>query len=547
MYTVDKFIGEYQSDINSFIDKDSNRQLIVAPTGTGKTTAIIKYANSNPRKKIALLCPSRALVDNIKKDNLTLTCGYGAEFLNENKHSYFIVTTYDSIEKIPDVDLFVVDEGHVLSPHSSFREVVVKVIETKVKSVMITATPEVIENLFPEDNNEDSVLKFKINRPLEDVRIYSQKYNVKKTIIDIINNNKGNKNTVLIRVNSKKIIDEVIETLKPALKDRIAFIYSDEDNVLSEGQNIDKVNELKEGKILDVDFVLCTSIYDAGLSFEVDRDIDCYAVSQDNRCMPNPVNMVQLLARVRGGSGYKMSLTIIGNYGDYELKRLPIPDYDSKTQLCNELAHRFEQYTKIRFDIYEGILRTYNISVTEIQKLGFRESRVRMASRMSDTEIAKNFNSFPKIYAKLKSNLEYKSEGEQINLITGEEIITNAKKTPSVQRVYNILFSAVKKGIDFKLFIEESFSTKRFKAIEYLIDRYNRSEDRFSNLVRGLADTDDNIFHYKELGLYELNKSQSKVIQTLYNMMYKRCLFTRSKSIKIPINKELIDMINTIT
>jgi hypothetical protein len=546
MRTVDRFIGEFQSDINNFIDKDSNRQLIVAPTGTGKTTAIIQYANNNPRKKIALLCPSRALVDNIKKDNPNLTCGYGAEFLSENKHSYFIVTTYDSIEKIPDVDLFVVDEGHVLSPHSSFREVVVSVIETKVKSVMITATPEVIEDLFPADNNEDSVLEFKINRPLEDVKIYSQKYNVKKTIIDIINNNKGNKNTVLIRVNSKKIIDEVIETLKPALKDRIAFIYSDEDNVLNEGQNIDKVNELKEGKILDIDFVLCTSIYDAGLSFEVDRDIDCYAVSQDNRCMPNPVNMVQLLARVRGGSGYKMSLTIIGNYGDYELKSQPIPDYDSKTQLCNELAHRFEQYTKISFDVYEGILRNYNISVTEIQKLGLKESRVRMASRMSDTEIAKNFNSFPKMYAKIKSNLEYKSEGKQIQLITGDEIITNAKNTPNVQRVNNILFSAVKKGIDFRLFIEESFSAKRFKAIEYLIDRYSRSEDRFSNLVRGLADTDDNIFHYKELGLYELNKSQSKVIQTLYNMMYKRCLFTRSKSIKIPINKELIEMINTI-
>jgi hypothetical protein len=150
------------------------------------------------------------------------------------------------------------------------------------------------------------------------------------------------------------------------------------------------------------------------------------------------------------------------------------------------------------------------------------------------------------MYAKIKNNLDYKSEGKQIQLITGDEIITNAKNTPNVQRVKNILNEAVKKGIDFKLFIGESFSAKRFKAIDYLISRYNRSDDTFSNLVRGLADTDDNIFHYKELGLYELNKSQSKVIQTLYNMMYKRCLFTRSKSIKIPINNEIIEFINTI-
>jgi len=546
MRTVDKFIGEYQSDINSFINKDSNRQLIVAPTGTGKTTAIIQYADSNPRKKIVLLCPIQVLVDNIKKDNPDITCGYGAEFLNENKHSSFIVTTYDSIEKIEDVDLFVVDEAHLLASHSNFREVIPLIFQTQTKVVFITATPEVIEDLFPTSNNENYVLEFKSKRPLEEVKIYSQKYNVKKTIEDIITNNKGNKNTVLIRVNSKKIIDVIIETFKPTLKDRIAFIYSDENNVLNEGQNIDKVSELKKGKILDVDFILCTSIYDVGISFEVARDIDCYAVSQDNRCMPNAVDMVQLLARVRENSGHKMSLTIIGNYGDYELRKGHLTDFKSKTQLCNELAHRFEQYTKIDFDVYEGILRRYNIAVTEIQKLGFKASRVRTSSKLSDTEIAKNFNSFPKMYAKIKSNLEYNSEGEQIHLITGDEIIANTKKTPNVQRVGNILYEAVKKGIDFKLFIGESFSTKRFKAIEYLIDRYKRSEDTFSNLVRGLADTDDNIFHYKELGLFELNKSQSKVIQTLYNMMYKRCRFDRSKSLKIPINNEIIEFINTI-
>jgi len=33
--------------------------------------------------------------------------------------------------------------------------------------------------------------------------------------------------------------------------------------------------------------------------------------------MPNPIDMVQFLARVRENTGYKMDLTIIGNYGDY--------------------------------------------------------------------------------------------------------------------------------------------------------------------------------------------------------------------------------------
>ena len=111
MYTIDKFIGEFQTKINSFINKNSNQQLLVAPTGTGKTFSIIKYADANPFKRIVLLCPYQSLVDNIKKDNPTVTCGYGAEFLAKNWASNFIVTTYDSIEKIENVDLYIVDEA----------------------------------------------------------------------------------------------------------------------------------------------------------------------------------------------------------------------------------------------------------------------------------------------------------------------------------------------------------------------------------------------------------------------------------------------------
>ena len=137
--------------------------------------------------------------------------------------------------------------------------------------------------------------------------------------------------TILIRVNSKSVIDDTMQTFKPSLKDKIACIYSDEDNVLYQNQDKDKIKELKKGKISDLDFILCTSIFDVGLSFEVDRDIQCYAVSQDNRRMPNAIDMVQLLARVRENSGFNMDLTIIGNYGDYELKNNTFENYNSKS------------------------------------------------------------------------------------------------------------------------------------------------------------------------------------------------------------------------
>jgi late competence protein required for DNA uptake (superfamily II DNA/RNA helicase) len=92
---------------------------------------------------------------------------------------------------------------------------------------------------------------------------------VETLIQDIIINKKSNAKTLLIRVNSKRIIDRVMQMFKLSLKDRIACIYSDEDNVLFEGQNEEKIKELKKGKISELDIILCTSVYDVGISFEV--------------------------------------------------------------------------------------------------------------------------------------------------------------------------------------------------------------------------------------------------------------------------------------
>jgi len=550
MYTIDKFIGEFQTTINSFINKNIKQQLLVAPTGTGKTTSIIKYADANPYKKIVLLCPTQSLVDNIQMDNPNITCGYGAQFLSYNKTNKFIVTTYDSIEKIEDVDLYIVDEGHLTCSHSSFRDVIPMIFQTQTKVVFITATPEIIEDLFPKHNNEDYILEFDIHRAKKEVKILTGKYKVRRTIKDIITNNMKPSKTILVRVNSKKVIDDIMQTFKPTQKDKIACIYSDEDNVLYQNQDKEKIRELKKGKISDLDFILCTSIYDVGLSFEVDRDIQCYAVSQDTRCMPNAIDMVQLLARVRGNSDYNMDLTIIGNYGDYEIINSPFENYKSKIQLCNEMAHRYEQYSHLSFDAYIGILNYYKIDVTEIQTLGFERHPVKMASRVSDTDIAKNFRNFPEEYAIICGNLEYKGNSKSIELISGNEIIEGAKNNANVQRVYNILFEATELDIPLNLFIKKHFSLKRYDLLKEVVTNYTLDKrDIYSNLIRGLYSKDDT-FNYNELGYKELNKSKQKSISTLFNMTYERGEFRgvkTDKELKKGVDKVFLKYMNNIT
>ena len=550
MYTIDKFIGEFQTTINSFINKNIKQQLLVAPTGTGKTTSIIRYADANPDKRIVLLCPTQSLVDNIQMDNPNITCGYGAQFLSYNKTNKFIVTTYDSIEKIEDVDLYIVDEGHLTCSHSSFRDVIPMIFQTQTKVVFITATPEIIEDLFPKHNNEDYILEFDIHRTKKEVKVLTGKYKVRRTIKDIITNNMKPSKTILIRVNSKKVIDDIMQTFKPTQKDKIACIYSDEDNVLYQNQDKEKIRELKKGKISDLDFILCTSIYDVGLSFEVDRDVECFAVSQDTRCMPNAIDMVQLLARVRENSDYNMDLTIIGNYGDYEIINSPFDNYKSKIQLCNEMAHRYEQYSHLSFDAYIGILNYYKIDVTEIQTLGFESYPVKMASRVSDTVIAQNFNSFPEEYAIICGNLEYMGKSHLIKLITGTESVEGLKNNANVQRVYNILFEATKLEIDLDLFIGERFSVKRYDLLKEVTTNYTLDKrDIYSNLIRGVY-SKDVIFNYKELGFKELNKSKQKSINTLFNMTYERKNFRGVKAEKIlkkGVDKVFLEYMNNIT
>jgi hypothetical protein len=356
--------------------------------------------------------------------------------------------------------------------------------------------------------------------------------------------------TILIRVNSKKVIDDIMQTFKPTQKDKIACIYSDEDNVLYQNQDKEKIRELKKGKISDLAFILCTSIFDVGLSFEVDRDIECFAISQDNRCMPNAIDMVQLLARVRENSDYNMDLTIIGNYGDYEIINSPFENYKSKIQLCSEMAHRYEQYSHLSFDAYIGILNYYKIDVTEIQTLGFESHPVKMASRVSDTVIAQNFNSFPEEYAIICGNLEYEGNSKLIELISGNEIIEGAKNNANVQRVYNILYDATKLDIPLNLFIGEHFSLKRYELLKEVVTNYTLDKrDIYSNLVRGIY-SKDATFNYNELGFKELNKSKQKSIITLFNITYKRGEFRGVKTEKIlkkGVDKVFLEYMNNIT
>jgi hypothetical protein len=245
-----------------------------------------------------------------------------------------------------------------------------------------------------------------------------------------------------------------------------------------------------------------------------------------------------------------MNLTIIGNYQDYELPDEQLKQGKSIAQLCNEMANRYEVYSKLNWEHYQYILSKYNIVVNEVLDLKFKSYKVEHASRLSDTEIAKNFQNFPKMYETICNNLNVKGQSKQIGLITGDKRISGLKTTASVMRVYNTLFKAIELDIDFDMFIGDVFSAKKFKVLEEVLNDYSADTTHiFSNLVRGLSYNNDSIFNYKQLGLSELNNDKSKTIKSLYNMIYEKCSFRYNsveKKQKKGVNKSVVNFVNYI-
>ena len=69
---IKKYLSEELELLSELLNKGEDT-LLVSPTDSGKTRAIISYAKQNPQRRIAILCPTQALVDN-SKARLRYTC-----------------------------------------------------------------------------------------------------------------------------------------------------------------------------------------------------------------------------------------------------------------------------------------------------------------------------------------------------------------------------------------------------------------------------------------------------------------------------------------
>ena len=544
-----KYISDYQDELNDWIDNlpKESWSLIKAPTESGKSTAIKNYFNHAPHRKKVLLCPTQSLVLNLEDDNTK--SGFGWEWLEYSKHNQELLTTYDSLAHLENVDDVFIDEGHLLSGHASFRECLQTIIEAKgCRIILMSGTAEIIENI-----EGLHIIEFTKEEPFKrEVSICGEKgFRSKSAIIGIcekaINEIQDAKDfnipiervpIRMIRINSIKTIDEVYELFKDKI--RIAKFYSDSDIVLNASQDEAITNDLKKGKIRDIDLLLVTSIYDAGLSLDVDRDIDCYAVSNNKDFMPNAIDMLQLVARVRANSGYKMSLTILGGYGDRDLKEYPISFNKESKEILDFLDNRYNQYAFLNEEYYRGVIEHYGVKVNVLNKQPFNNIEEKnYASRERNITIAKNLKGFGLLYDDLIDKAKEFDRRFELDEFTGGDKQFRGL-TSEIQRIFNRVNDCLENDIHLSLLMDREFRGDRIENLSKLVKSYKTSnDDVFLRIISELIDGIDEGGKVNLEGFDILNEVYKAQIKTLGSLLYERCRWNR-KSFKLTPKGELI-------
>ncbi|GEM_PF-2095998 len=460
-FEIKSYLSEKAEMLNELLNKGDNI-LLVSPTDSGKTRAIINYARQNPQRRIAILCPTQALVDNLKED-CDLPAGYGKEWSKTTRFCNLIVTTYDSIQFFERnrFDAIFIDEAHYLAQAGIYR---VKALEFMMnlycQKILVTATPNVIERL----DGYKRIEFYKYSKPKE-ISIYNQNDNEINIAHTLIKNRNLN-NLLILRINNKDALDTIHER-HPDLV--VSKIYSDKEQVVIKGQDEEAFKKLKKGMISKTtEVVLATSIIDCGISLEVHRDVDCYAISSNG--VINPIDAIQLSARVRSHSEYKMHLNIVGSFDFYSKIELPINSVKGKQQF-EIMANEYNMLSKLFIFDYIELLGAYNITVWEKQPM---KRLVRIISKKSRSyiSIAKNFSSSGN-FEEVEDLLKNYNYSHWLDVIAGDENI-GFKDDSKHTRVYTDLIEAIECGIPFKFFVKDKYYRDTFKMLKYCVDNYWR-------------------------------------------------------------------------
>jgi hypothetical protein len=296
---IDNWVSEKIEDILNYSD-DNKKVLVCADTGTGKTTAFVRdFERLRPLKKLLILAPLTAIVEQITAENkhvLGLTGKSGPDQHSKVKKVNIVVATYEQGVKYLNNNLFdyvVIDEAHNLITANSYKREVIK-------SLTYGFNNKKIIGLTGTANNTFNLLGYKLinvtKRNKTPINVCFRVDN-RGPLTIIKNHLSATKSKSIFRVNSI----ETAESLKATLvKDK--HYNSDEILILNSADKIKLGIDFKElsqnSKFNDnIKIVFTTSLIDEGLSIKQQGFSDVVFIETEYN--PNPEAFKQFIARFR--------------------------------------------------------------------------------------------------------------------------------------------------------------------------------------------------------------------------------------------------------
>jgi hypothetical protein len=298
-------------------------------------------------------------------------------------------------------------------------------------------------------------------------------------------------------------------------------VYSDSDEVLCIGQNENTVSSVKAGNIpKDVQVLLTTSIIDAGVSLKVERNVDCYAIGENY--MPNPIDVVQLSARVRTNSSYIMNMNIIGKFGIYEHGEIETLNRPTKEQLVKQMANYYQEYSMYSVESYLSILYSYNIRA-DLYKEGKNNINV-YVGKLNSGQVVRNLHNFTIQFFEFKERYRGTEQECWTEYFKGNiEILSESNS--QVYRLFEKITLATDYKIHPNLYLNESYQESKLDSLINAVESFNKSK-KFQGIVLQMLENMHSDFYKMELSSYvDLSVQDQKSVKA-----FARLIFEESKN-----------------
>lgn len=296
---IKNYVSEQIIQILNYSDIN-NKTLLCADTGTGKTTAFIKeFNNLRPYKKLLLLAPLTAIVEQLKAENSQVLCLTGNSTPDEHskvKNSFIVVATYEQGAKYLNKNLFdyvVIDEAHNLISANSYKYEAIRELTKGLKNIKVIGLTGTPNNLFKQIGYK--LLKIqKENSEQKEVNFRIDNRNILSVLKNHLSNTKGKSIFRFNSINTAEALKKTLVKDKTYKQDEILILNSsDSVKHSSDFQELSNASKFKD----NIKIVFTTSIIDEGLSIKQQGFTDVVFIETEYN--PNPEAFKQFIARFR--------------------------------------------------------------------------------------------------------------------------------------------------------------------------------------------------------------------------------------------------------